>query len=169
MAMPYLSVEKGLPNSRVMKFSKKLESVRKDIEGVFGILNVRFRFLKTFNLLLRQDSVDNAFVTCCILHNIMLRHDGYLAENLTPYPGGLEEALAKQHGGIRWNGTEGMWVRDGSDQNEAATYDNQPPLVPTPFPLVHTAAETRRLGVQWERVMNALVDHHEYCFTRSGS
>jgi hypothetical protein len=85
------------------------------------------------------------------------------------YPGGLEEALAKQHGGIRWNGTEGMWVRDGSDQNEAATYDNQPPLVPTPFPLVHTAAETRRLGVQWERVMNALVDHHEYCFTRSGS
>lgn len=160
--------KKGLPNSPAMMFSKKLESVRKDIEGVFGILKVRFRFLKTFNLLSRQDSIDNAFVTCCILHNIMLRHDGYLAEDLTPYPGGLEEALAKQHGGLRWNGTEGMWVRDGSDQNEVATYDNQPPLVSTPFPLVHTEAETRRLRVQWERVTNALVDHHEYCRTRSG-
>ena len=152
-----------------MKFSKKLESVRKDIEGVFGILKVRFRFLKTFNLLRRQDSIDNAFVTCCILHNILLRHDGYLAEDLTPYPGGLEEALAKQYGGIRWNGSEGMWVRDGSDQQEssAASYENQPPLVPTPFPLVHTEAETRRLRAQWERVMYALVDHHEYYQRRS--
>ena len=156
--------KKGLPDCPVMKFSKKLESVRKDIEGVFGILKVRFRFLKTFNLLRRQDSIDNAFVTCCILHNILLRHDGYLAEDLTPYPGGLEEALAKQFGGIRWNGTEGMWVRDGSDQQEAAaaTYDNQPPLVPTPFPRVHSEAETRRLKAQWERVVYALVDHHEY-------
>jgi hypothetical protein len=55
-----------------------------------------------------------------------------------------------------------MWVRDGSDQEEAATYNNEPQLVPTPFPRVQTEAEKRRLGAQWERVMNALVDHHEY-------
>ena len=110
-----------------MRFSNKLESVRKDVEGVSGILKVRFRFLKTFNLLCRQDSIDNGFVMYCILNNIMLCHDGkYLAENLTPYPGGLEEVLAKQHGGIRWNGAEGMWVCYGSDQQKLAanSYEN---------------------------------------------
>ncbi len=37
----------------------------------------------------------------------------------------------KYHGVIRWNGTEGMWVRDQSDQQElaATTYKNQPLLV----------------------------------------
>ncbi len=69
--------KKGLPDSRVMRFSKKLESLQKDIDGVFGILKVSFPFLKTFNLLRRQDSIVNAFVTCCILHNIVLCHDGY--------------------------------------------------------------------------------------------
>ncbi len=119
MAVPYLFLKKKqLPHSPVMVFSKKVESVRKEIEGVCGILKVRFRFRKTFSLLRRQDFIDNnAFVTCCILHNILLRHDGYLAENLTPYPGGLEEALVKHHGEIRWNhGTEGMWVCNRSDQ-----------------------------------------------------
>ena len=100
--------KKGLPNSPLMKFSKKLESVCKDIEGVFGILEVRFRFLKTFNLMRRQDSIDNAFITCCVLNNILLRHDGYLARDLTPYAGGLEESLAPQYATMAWNGSEGM-------------------------------------------------------------
>ena len=41
----------GLPNSPEMRWTKNLESVRKDIEGVFGILKIRFRFLKNFNFL----------------------------------------------------------------------------------------------------------------------
>jgi hypothetical protein len=42
---------KGLPDSPEMRWTKNLESVRKDIEGVFGILKIRFRFLKNFNFL----------------------------------------------------------------------------------------------------------------------
>ena len=101
---------KGLPDSPLMKFSKKLESVCKDIEGVFGILKVsRFQFLKTFNLLRRQDSIYNAFVTCCAFHNILLRHDNDLARDLTRrYAGGLEESLAPQYATRMWNGSEGM-------------------------------------------------------------
>ena len=99
--------------------------------------------------------------TCCVLHNILLCHDGYLVRDLTPSAGGLEESLAPQYAMMVWNGSEGMWVCDDTDQDELSTY--QPPLVATPFPRVHTEAETRRLRVQWERVLHALVDHHEYC------
>ena len=72
-----------------MKFSAKLESVRKNVEGMFGILKKRFKFLKNFNVLQRtQSGIDSAFTTCCIIHNIQLEHDGYLEKNLSPLPGG---------------------------------------------------------------------------------
>jgi hypothetical protein len=35
-----VSVQNGMPNSPEMHWSKNLESVRKDIEGVFGILKI---------------------------------------------------------------------------------------------------------------------------------
>jgi hypothetical protein len=88
----------GMPGSPEMRWSKNLELVRKDIEGVFGILKIRFRFLKNFNCLCHQSSIDDAFTTCCILHNMLLRSDGYLDNDLAPFPGGLEERLAKRFG-----------------------------------------------------------------------
>ena len=102
----------GMPNSPEMRWSKNVESVRKDIEGVFGILKIRFRFLKNFNNLRDQSAIDDAITTCCILHNMMLENDGYLDENLDPYPGGLEECLARKFGKNRWNGLHGMWIRE---------------------------------------------------------
>jgi hypothetical protein len=94
----------GMPGSPEMRWSKNLESVRKDIEGVFGILKIRFRFLKNFNCLRHQSSIDDAFTTCCILHNMLLRSDGYVDNDLAPFSGGLEERLAKRFGNNRWNG-----------------------------------------------------------------
>ena len=61
-----------------MRWSATLESVRKDIEGVFRILKVRFKFLKNFTSLNRQRDIDAAFTTSCMLHNMMLDIDGYL-------------------------------------------------------------------------------------------
>ena len=128
----------GMPGTPEMKWSKNVESVRKDIEGVFGILKVRFRFLKNFNNLSRQSSIDDAFTTCCMLHNMMLRSDGYLDEDLPLYPGGLEERLAKRFGSNRWNGLEGLWIRN-EDENEQPELDSRnaillPPLVALPTP-----------------------------------
>ena len=82
---------------------------------MFGILKKRFKFLKSFNVLQTQSGIDNAFTTCCIIHNIQLEHDGYLDRNLSPLPGELEEMLARKFGNQRWNGLEGMWVRDDDD------------------------------------------------------
>ncbi len=153
-----------MPNSPEMRWSKNVESVRKDIEGVFGILKVRFRFLKNFNNLRSQSSIDDAFTTCCMLHNMLLRSDGYLDDNLTPYPGGLEERLAKRFGRNRWNGLEGLWIRD-NDVEEHETNDDHtalPPLVPLPTPRFFSEADKRALKERHKRVKAAFVDHFQY-------
>lgn len=59
-----------------MRWSCALESVRKDVERTFGILKMRFRFFKNAIELHSQDDIDNAFFTCCILHNMLLQYDG---------------------------------------------------------------------------------------------
>jgi hypothetical protein len=159
--------KKGLPNSAKMRWSKNLELVRKDIEGVFGILKIRFRFLKNFNNLRTQSSIDeDAFTTCCILHNMMLRKDGYLEENLAPHPGGLEESLAKKFGSNRWNGLDGWWIGDGDDATERGrnrrTNKKIPPLVALPTPRFFSEADKRGLMERHTRLKNALVEHFEY-------
>ena len=58
------------------KFSDWIESVRKDVECFFGILKLRFRWLKCPIKLHQKVDIDNAFVTCCILHNMILQYDG---------------------------------------------------------------------------------------------
>ena len=54
-----------------------MESVRKDVECVFGILKGRFRCLKLPIYLHDKNVIDNMFFTCCILHNMLLTEDGY--------------------------------------------------------------------------------------------
>jgi Plant transposon protein len=59
-----------------MRWSKWLESMRKDVECTFGILKGRFRVLKIGVRLHQIDSVDNLWRTCCALHNLFLEDDG---------------------------------------------------------------------------------------------
>lgn len=58
------------------KFTDWLASVRKDVECCFGILKNRFRFLKNVVTLQKREDVENSFVTCCIIHNLILQFDG---------------------------------------------------------------------------------------------
>jgi hypothetical protein len=63
-------------------WSCQLESVRKDIECTFGILKVRFRVLQHPLPYMAKDwntyrsKIDNIVWSCCILHNMLLKHDG---------------------------------------------------------------------------------------------
>ena len=53
-------------------FSARLESIRKDVECVFGILKKRWRILE-FGIRFRDIKiVEKVFVVCAMLHNIML-------------------------------------------------------------------------------------------------
>ena len=149
-----------IPGSPIMIWSTKLESIRKDIEGVFSILKKRFKFLKNLNVLQTQSGIDNVFVTCCIIHNIQLEHDGYLDRNLTPLPGGLEEMLALKFGNQRWNGlVEGMWVRDDEDDDDDANFVHDPNVY---LGRVHSITDKAMLACQWKEQVGVLVDHHQF-------
>ena len=58
-----------------IRFSRHIESVRKDIERTFGVLKGRFRILKMPVRFRDKDQVDNVFWTCAILHNMIRRLD----------------------------------------------------------------------------------------------
>jgi hypothetical protein len=57
-------------------WSKRLESVRKDVECFFGILKGRFRILKLPLQYHTVDRVDSVFFSCCVLHNMLHAFDG---------------------------------------------------------------------------------------------
>jgi hypothetical protein len=59
------------------KWTKRIESVRKDVECTFGILKRRFRILKVPMPYRTKEDVDNIMFTCCVLHNILLDHDAW--------------------------------------------------------------------------------------------
>jgi Plant transposon protein len=59
-----------------MKWSTRLESVRKDVECTFGILKIRFRILRARILFHTQERVDNVFYAACVMHNMLLTDDG---------------------------------------------------------------------------------------------
>jgi hypothetical protein len=65
-------------NSRDPKhisWGKMLESLRKDVERVFGILKQRFVVLKKGLSFGKLKLVDDVFKTCCALHNYLLFKD----------------------------------------------------------------------------------------------
>jgi hypothetical protein len=59
-----------------IRWSKWVESVRKDVECTFGIMKGRFRILKIGIRLQSIAAVDKLWCTCCALHNMLLEDDG---------------------------------------------------------------------------------------------
>ena len=59
-------------NEHELRWSTRLESVRKDVECFFGRLKARFRILHMRILFHQQYKVDNVFISSSILHNMTL-------------------------------------------------------------------------------------------------
>jgi len=84
-----------------LRWSKTLESIRKDVECTFGIMKRRFRILRTPVEYRQPVRIEQLFKTCCHLHNRLLVHDGldtigdlesdWLAADLTPIQRSNEE------------------------------------------------------------------------------
>lgn len=65
------------PDTEVqLRWSRWLESMRKDVECAFGIMKGRFRILKTGIRLHGVGVVDDLWATCCALYNMLLDVDG---------------------------------------------------------------------------------------------
>jgi hypothetical protein len=60
-------------------FSGLCESVRKDVECLFGILKKRFRILGVASLAHDADNINDVVKVCSVLHNMLLVHDGLAA------------------------------------------------------------------------------------------
>ena len=61
---------------REIRFSEWLESMRKDVECAFGILKGRWKCLKYGIRLQGHKTADQLWLTCCALHNMLLKVDG---------------------------------------------------------------------------------------------
>mmetsp|Transcript_75594 Transcript_75594/g.148370 ORF Transcript_75594/g.148370 Transcript_75594/m.148370 type:complete len:201 (-) Transcript_75594:189-791(-) len=53
-------------------WTKRVESCRKDIECLFGIMKKRWTILKTAMRMQSKDEIDAIVMSCCILHNTNL-------------------------------------------------------------------------------------------------
>ena len=71
--VPPISVTNKIDETR---WSRWVESMRKDVECTFGILKGRWRILKTGVRVYGVDKVDEIWLTCCALHNWLLDIDG---------------------------------------------------------------------------------------------
>ena len=128
-----------------------MESIRKDIKCTFGILKNPFKYLKRFNRSHNVSDVDNAFTSCCMLHNMLLEEDGYLRNDRAPRVGGRNSTIRK----IFKNGPalEDIWPR-GEDY--------------TPDPLMdleearHCPFEKMRLESKWLHDSETLANHYHW-------
>ena len=60
----------------VIRFSEWLESMRKDVECLFGIMKGRFSILRYGFRFHSITNCDKMWLTCCALHNLLLKEDG---------------------------------------------------------------------------------------------
>jgi hypothetical protein len=117
-------------------FSTNLESVRKDVECVFGIMKKSWKILDC-GLKFRSMAVcEKIFFTCCCLHNEML---DMMESHTTRYR--VLRGLANQ--------TDGMWLSDGCDDMQLMMeFDaNEPP------------ESQRQLAMQWAARRRRLAEH----------
>lgn len=62
-------------NTETKMFNLKLARARQVIECAFGILAAKWRCLRT-QLEVSPDTADKLVKACCLLHNIIIHHDG---------------------------------------------------------------------------------------------
>ena len=89
------------PGTDLKVWSSNLESIRKDIECVFGILKKRFLYLKHPIRIHSPYCIQRVFVTCCVLHNILLDYDGFEVWNENNVENSVEYNVLERSASLR--------------------------------------------------------------------
>jgi hypothetical protein len=110
--------------------------------------------LKHFNSLSSPKDIDCAFVTCCILHNILLKEDGFLDPNLPDLPLGRRARLKIPQEDPRG---EGMWLRPHDDTYDAIFEEEERRY--------GRCNEATALTAMWRERTEALMNHYQYVKT----
>ena len=93
-------------NKKECLHSRWLESVRKDVECAFGILKTRFRCIKLPSRFHDLKITENIFVTCCILHNMLME------DNLEQREEELSGTFTEEEDLIHWIRTSTRYRSD---------------------------------------------------------
>eukprot|EP00295_Goniomonas_pacifica_P046445 CAMPEP_0175904334 /NCGR_PEP_ID=MMETSP0108-20121206/4416_1 /TAXON_ID=195067 ORGANISM="Goniomonas pacifica, Strain CCMP1869" /NCGR_SAMPLE_ID=MMETSP0108 /ASSEMBLY_ACC=CAM_ASM_000204 /LENGTH=154 /DNA_ID=CAMNT_0017226129 /DNA_START=69 /DNA_END=533 /DNA_ORIENTATION=- len=138
------------------KFTKAQEAVRKDVERAFGVLQKRFRIIKTPARLWDVENMELVMKTCLILHNLIIEDEFHI-------PGAAE--LADEE----WNETHAESATSGPKCE--VSYCRLPPLT-IPDLLHNYCANADR--VRSERKHRKLFDdlllhHHKLIAQRHGT
>ncbi|XP_018466280.2 uncharacterized protein LOC108837759 [Raphanus sativus] len=74
-------------------FAKKQESVRKDVERAFGVLQARFAVVKNPSKLWEKEKIKNIMKACIILHNMIVENErgSYSLRNISEFIDGEGE------------------------------------------------------------------------------
>jgi hypothetical protein len=142
-------------------WSEFLESVRKDVERTFGILKIRFAFLKNAVQYHSQEMIQCAVWTACALHNMLLDYD-------------------EEWGRVDWSVIDGAEDGDGEalmreeaddifehgEEEEGPLYEGQHCGGLGIIPPTYDAAVVEYAPRHYNLLMDALVAHFKYCFER---
>ena len=114
-------------NHRTMAWawSRWFGSTRKDVDCLFGSLKKRFRILR--NPLSFQYALDihNVMWTCCVLHNMLLRHDGKDKFSVTIRMPRDEDECIDADGFGSEPGEDSEVAHSGSDSDRETEFDQE--------------------------------------------
>ena len=72
----FIDLDKYRIDRQAVIWSEWVESVRKDVECLFGAIKIRFHFIRNGIGYHNRDDIEAAFKTVCCLHNMILLFDG---------------------------------------------------------------------------------------------
>ena len=175
-----------------IRWSKWVESMRKDVECTFGILKGRFRLLKAGVRLDGINAVDNVWFTCCALHNWLLDIDGLtgqwkegvpvsdwegaLGKHDDDYPlnNAVPNAVTRLHTSLNFRNYDTSGMGPGTDINNTINYeeaiDDYDELHSVGDDMVYQATDNVPSGVRIVRQLplkyfrRKLVEHFDILF-----
>jgi len=159
------------------RFSKWLESMRKDVECTFGIMKGRWRILKSGIRLHGTETADQTWKTCCALHNWLLEIDGLDNKWGSEWQGGMGDIqeddlpqsvrtlLDQESLMVNYNGS-GMGLGDdgSSSISQQESSDEQAEDFAGNFQEVHGAILVRKLSMKQFR--DRLIRHFDIAFQK---
>ena len=131
------------------QWSRALESCRKDVECFFGRLKSRFRCVKIPCNFWYKDEVDNMFITCCILQNIILAHDAQTTDGADAADVQVDENTEDEE-------YEGMDNRESFPRQPIVSSSSHHRL-----PLENDQDLTTSIQSGWMELQSALILHYK--------
>lgn len=176
---------KSTTSLKEYRWSEWLESMRKDVECTFGILQGHWRILKRGVRVHGHEPTDMIWKTCCALHNWLLEVDGldekwqegasspwegelgqYDEEDIQLIPENIRRRLTPDE--LRMydsSGTRNLRENNESDSEDDDEEEELQPTIAEPLPPVGQIRIVRKLTCNQFR--SRLVDHFDILFSKN--